>query len=531
MDTLIINGEIIDGTGSKGFYADILIRNDKISKIGIDLLETIDKNNINIIDAKGLVVAPGFIDMHSHSDATILKDRTNEEKLQQGITTEVNGNCGFGLYPITKNEDDLGELIKDLVSVEFFIEKEDLKWNDFESFSRHYVEGFGTNQVPLVAHGAIRNLILGVGDKPITESYLINSKIELEKELNAGCWGMSTGLAYTPGCFSTYDELKNYCLKLKEKNKLFISHMRNEDDGVLDSIDEIISLASETGCRAHISHLKAIGVNNHYKNDIAIDKISKARERGVQITADIYPYNASCTMLSVLLPNELKKISVNEMCEKLRDLEFCKSIREKVAYNLEKRGGGNKVIINYHSYNYKTPIVGKSIKEIAEIFNLDEIDTIFKLISDCENTVTAIYYSISDEGIIKLMNEEFIVFGTDGTVNFNNKEASHPRTYGSFPKILSKYVRDLGVISLESAIQKMTYNTANIVGLENRGAIKEGYFADIVIFDKDKIKDNSTFENAHQFATGINYVLVNGKISYRDGEVSKELNGKILKSI
>lgn len=529
MSILIKNGEIVDGTGAKGYVADILIEKDKIVKIA----EDINVSNVEVIDAKGLVVSPGFIDMHSHSDATILIDPTNEEKLQQGITTEVNGNCGFGLFPVTKNEEDLVEVISDLDSVEFFIKREDVKWDSFESYCKYYNRNFGTNQVPLVAHGMLRSTVLGTGDKEITDDYLQDSAKLLGDEINSGAWGMSTGLAYAPGCFASFDELKSYCMELKNYNKIFASHIRDEGDYLIESVDEIINLAATTGCKAHISHLKVMGVINYPKLDIVIDKLQEARRHGVNITADIYPYMASCTMLSVLLPKEVRKKSTEDLVTNLKDEKFLEKIKEEVLHNLDNRGGSEKIRINYlrHIYKeYDVKIVGKTLKEISEIFELGILETIYKLIIDSRNIITAVYYSVCGDGIIKLMNQDFVVFGTDGVVNFNDKSVSHPRTYGAFPKVIATYVREMNAISLEKAIKKMTLDTAKIIGLEKRGVIKEGFYADIVIFDKNKIKDNGNFIYSYKYATGIDYVIVNGNISFKDHAIQKKLSGRILKS-
>ncbi len=298
MELLIKNGEIVDGTGKESFVGDILIKDGVITKVSNN--ENIDNEDENIrttiIDAKGLVVAPGFIDMHSHSDATFTCELLNEEKLQQGVTTQVNGNCGFGLFPMSEDKNHIKEVVQDLSSVEFYIKESQIKWRNFEEFTEHFNIDFGTNHLPLVPHSLIRTNILGYGNSTCTEVHLEAMKSLLAQQLDLGAWGMSTGLAYAPGCICETSELLELCKVLKEKDKIYFTHMRDEGDNVIDSVKEVIKLAKESGCKAHISHLKAIGVKNHYKIDEIIALINNARNEGVRLTADIYPYSASSTI-------------------------------------------------------------------------------------------------------------------------------------------------------------------------------------------------------------------------------------------
>ncbi len=530
MELLIKNGEIIDGTGKTGYISDLLISDGVIKQIdkSIKLSTTLDKL-VKIIDASGLIVAPGFIDMHAHSDATFTCEITNEEKLQQGVTTQVNGNCGFGLFPMSNNSELISEVVEDLKSVEFYLNEKDIKWGNFEEFTSHFNINFGTNHVPLVPHSLIRTSVKGYGDKEVTEIELEAMKKILEEQLSQGAWGMSTGLAYAPGCFSKTSELIYLCKVLKQMDKVYFTHMRDEGDLVIDSVLEVIEIAEKSGCKAHISHLKAMGVKNHSKTDEIIHNIKLARSRGVNITADIYPYEASSTMLSILLPKETRINSIDKLLENLKEDNFKNKIRKVVEYNLENRGGSEKIIINFvgnSEYNY---IIGKTLKEIAEALGLDEIETVFKLIVENKNIVNGIFFAISESGIEKFLKEDFISIGSDGMLNVENKKASHPRTYGTFPKIYSKYVREKEVITFEKAVHKMTKLPATILGLQNRGELVVGNIGDVTIFDKNKIKDNSTFENSFSYPSGINYVIVGGTIALENGKISSELSGKILK--
>ncbi len=531
MKLLIKNGEIIDGTGLKGKVGDILINNGIITELAEEILVTND-DNLKIIDATGLVVTPGFIDMHSHSDATFTCEVSNEEKLQQGVTTQVNGNCGFGLFPMVDSEGYKKEVVKDLSSVEFYIKEEEIKWGNFKEFFTYFNntlnKGFGTNHLPLVPHSLIRSNVLGFGDKKVEKLHITQMQELLREQLNLGARGMSTGLAYAPGCFTSMEELLALCEVLKEQDKIYFSHIRDEGDMIIESVKEVIEIAEKSGCKVHISHLKAIGVKNHYKTAEIIQLISNARSQGLKITADIYPYEASSTMLSVLLPKKSRSENIDTLIENLNDKKYCLDIKDEVEYNLTNRGGSEKIMINYlgnREYNY---LIGKSLKDISVIFNLGEFETILKLIIDNNNIVNGIFYAISEDGIEELLKQEFITIGSDGMLNLENKNASHPRTFGTFPKIYRKYVSELKILSLEEAVYKMTKLPANIMNLKNRGEIKIGNIADITIFDKDKIRDNSTFQNSFVYPTGINYVIVNGEIIVENSKFLSNLKGRIL---
>lgn len=531
MDILIKNGTIIDNISEIAYKSDLYISDGIIKQIASIIQLEID-NNVKIIDATGLIVTTGFIDMHSHSDATLMIDQVYEEKLQQGITTEVNGNCGFGLFPMTKDRTLVREIVKDLTSVEFYIKESDIKWGNFKDFknyiSKENKDVYGTNQAPLVPHGVLRAFVVGVGDKKVDAEVIEQMQKVLEVELLEGTWGMSTGLAYAPGCFSENKELLALCEILYKHNKVLVSHMRDEADNIIESVKEIIGLSKVTGCKVHISHLKSIGIKNWHKNSEIIKIINKANKDGARVTADIYPYEASSTMLSIVLPKAARKETIENLLIKLCDESYKNKIKDEVMYNLENRGGSDKIVINYASYKYDVNILGKSISEIGDIFNLDEFETIIKLIVDNKNIINAIYYVISEEGIINFLKQDFTVIGSDGMINIENKNSCHPRTFGTFPRVIAKYVKEKNVISLEKAIRKMSRNTAEILGIEKRGIIKVGNYADLIIFDYEEIKDNSTFKEAFKYPSGIKYVIVNGNVTLDNSKYMNTLSGRLL---
>ncbi len=530
MKLLIKNGEIVDGTGIKPFISDILVSDGIIVEIAENITIANENVEYRIIDAKGLVVAPGFIDMHSHSDATFTCETRNEEKLQQGVTTQVNGNCGFGLFPMVDSIDFKEEVVKDLSSVEFYIKSEDIKWVNFKEFAKHFEENtFGTNHLSLVPHSLIRTSVVGFGDKKVEKFQIKKMQDLLREQLDFGAWGMSTGLAYAPGCFSTKEELLALCEILKEKDKIYFSHIRDEGDGIIESVNEVIELAEETGVKVHISHLKTIGVKNHYKTSGVIELINSARCRGLRVTADLYPYEASSTMLSILLPKEASVGSIDKLIQKLSDSNYKTIIQSEVEYNLNNRGGSEKIIINFVNNEKFNFIVGKTLKEISNIYGMSDFETIVKLIVENNNIVNGIFFAISKDGIEELLSEDFTSVGSDGMINLEQPNTSHPRTYGTFPRVFAEYVRNKGTISLENAVYKLTKLPAKIMNLHSRGELKVGNVGDITIFDKDTIKDTSTFEKAFSYPVGISYVIVNGEVIIENSKFIGNLQGKILK--
>lgn len=524
---LFKNAFIIDGSGKPGENGSVLIEGDRIKAVeyGCSAMDADE-----IVDVEGLVVAPGFIDIHSHGDAMMFIDRASEIKLKQGVTSEVVGNCGFSPFPVSEDPEKR-QLFSELMnSLDFHFPPDGLGWTDFTSYAAFVgEEGFGTNLLPLVAHGALRVTSMGSSQRKPTEAEM-NKMVELLKEsLEQGAWGFSTGLAYAPGSFAESEEIEKLCQEIKRQNSFYTSHIRNENDDVLISIDEVIEMGRKTGCKVNISHLKAMGVRNWHQTDVILKKIYDARAEGVDVSADQYPYPASSTILGILVPKWANDGGAVKMCERLESPELRESILVEIEKNMETRGGPERILITTSEVSYDPPIGGKSIAEIAGQFQLSPIETVAKLIVDNVNAVMAIYLSLADEDVEEILKDPTIMVGSDGMVNVEYPEFSHPRTFGTFPRVLGLYVREKKSLSLETAIMKMTSLPAERIGLADRGLLKPGYIADITIFDPKVIIDKGTYVKANQSPEGIIHVMINGNWAIRDEKMTGEKLGKILK--
>lgn len=530
MKTLLIkNAFLVDGSGNPGKRGSLLIKGERIERVHTEEAVTDGKVD-EVIDAKGWVVSPGFIDIHSHQDAMIFVDPLSEAKLRQGVTTEVTGNCGFGPFPAPKDKEKL-KIFTDLMkSLDFKFPETGIFWTDFDSFMGAVEEQeFGTNLLPLVAHGALRVNVMGGDQKKPTEAEMSEMVVLLKNTLDQGAWGMSSGLAYAPGSFAEPEEIVELCREIKRQKSYYVSHIRNEGDQVLGSIDETIEVGRKTGCRVNISHLKAMGVANWHQADILLGKINDAKKEGIDVSADQYPYPASSTILGVLVPKWANDGGTIEMCERLQNREENPTLLGEIEANMMSRGGPDRIIITRCATVYDPPVGGKTISEIAKEFNLSAIDTIAKLIIESSNAVMAIYLSIADEDVEEILKDKDIMVGSDGLVNMEYPQYSHPRAFGTFPRVLGKYVRENKALSLESAIRKMTSLPAERIGLTDRGLLKPGYIADITIFDPTTIIDKGTYTHANQHPVGIHYVMMNGEWIIKEGELTGKKCGKILR--
>ncbi len=523
---LLKNLVLIDGTGEERREGTILIKDEVIERIEEkDFIMEVDE----VIDLGGLVVAPGFIDIHSHADAYLFVNPLAEAKLRQGVTSEVSGNCGFGAFPVPTNPEKLKLFTELMTSLDFQFPEKGITWNDLSSFrERLKNEQLGTNILPLVAHGALRVSVMGSKQEKPTDQEMKEMISLLKENLEQGAWGFSTGLAYAPGSFAEFEEILELAKEVKRQDSFYTSHIRNEGDDVLQAIDEIIEIGRLSHCRINISHLKAMGVKNWYQADKLLNKIKDAKAEGIEVSADQYPYPASSTILGILVPKWANDGGAAKMCQRLQSEELRCSILAEIEANMEARGGADRIIIANCAKKYPIPIEGRTIREIANQFGLSPVETIAKLIIDNTNAVMAIYLSIADEDVEKILKDETIMVGSDGMINIVNPQYSHPRAFGTFPRILGHYVREKKTLSLERAIKKMTSLPAEKIGLKNRGLIKEGFIADLVIFDSETIIDKSTYINASQYPVGIESVMMSGKWIIKNGKLTGIKVGEIL---
>ncbi len=526
-DILIKNGSIIDGTGKKEFKSSLGIIEGRIAAIG----NLSDSEAELIIDAKGLKVVPGFIDIHSHTDSDLIINPKAESKIRQGVTTEITGQDGFSWGPLGGPELD--------IALKNFKEEygEELSWRTLEGFLDYFSSRkFSVNMATLVGLGTVREFVVGLDDRPATSDELKRMQDEVKKAIRGGAIGVSTGLEYTPGSFASTEELIELCKAVPEKFRIYSTHMRNEDNAVLEAIDEAIRIAKESGSRLLISHLKVSGKSNWHKADEALAKMDKAIQEGLEVHADRYTYVAYHTNLSNLFPLWARDGGTEKFLERLKDKSDLKKMKdyteEKVA-NLD--GDWNGVLISSIFKNeLKEKYQGKTIKKISEEEGKDGFDAAVEILLGSENQVMMMGFGMEESSTEKILAHPRVMISSDAGSHAPyppmNKSIAHPRAYGTFPRAIAKYVRERKICSLEEMIKKMTSMPADKVRFEDRGRLMEGKAADVVLFDYEKIQDKAEFTNSHQYPEGIPYVIINGKVVISNGEHTGAMPGKVLRS-
>ena len=527
---IIKNGKIIDGTGNPWYKADIGIINGRITKIGF-IKEEGEKN----IDASGLIVSPGFIDIHNHSDLSILAVPNCESNIKQGITTALVGNCGISMAPLNlKKVKLLQEYLAPLL-----ISKFDFKW-DWETLVEYQEkikeQGTSVNLAFLVGQGNIRLAVKGFTSGKSSEAEMKQMKEILAESLENGAFGMSSGLIYPPGCYSDIEELIELGKVLKRYNRIYASHIRDEGTGLIKSIKEAIKIGEVNDIPVEISHFKAKGEENWGKVNHGFKLMEEARERGVEVNCDVYPYNATSTTITSILPIWTFENGVEGMLKALSNKENREKIKQdfimgRVKGNNLDEDGFDKIVIADSPLNKEYE--GKSLKEIIRLKSRasDPYNALFDLILEIKGQGSVIKFVLSDEDIKKVISHPLSMIGSDSSgICLEIGGKPHPRAYGTFPRVIDKYVFKENILRLEDAIRKMTSLPASKIRLPYRGLIKEGFWADIVIFDSYKIKDRATFTNPHQYPDGIEYVLVNGEVSLEKGQLTDKKYGEILHS-
>jgi N-acyl-D-amino-acid deacylase len=526
LDILIKNGSVIDGTGKKEFIADVGIKDGRIVLIG----KATDVSAKTVIDAKGLKVVPGFIDIHSHTDADLIINPRAESKIRQGVTTEITGQDGFSWGPLGGPEIELTR--------KNFLDQygEELKWNTIGDFLNDFSQRkFSVNIATMVGLGTIREFIVGLDDRPANPDELKRMQLEVIKAIEEGAIGISTGLEYTPGSFASTEELIELCKVAPEKFRLYATHMRNEDNYVLEAIDEAIEIAKRSNSRLQISHLKVSGKSNWNKVDAVIEKIEKAVKDGLEVHADRYTYVAYHTNLSSLFPLWSRDGGTEKFLERLKDRNLQNQIREYVEKKVSNLDGDwNGVLISSIGKEEFKHYQGKTIQQLSEEFGMNGYETSVKILLDAENQVMMMGFGMEEKSTEKILAHPLVMISSDAGSHAPyppmNREIAHPRAYGTFPRAIAKYVRERKICSLEEMIKKMTSMPADKLGFNDRGRIAEDKFADIVIFDYEKIQDRATFTEPHQYPDGIPYVIVNGEVVISNYDHTGAMPGKVLRS-
>ncbi|MDP2276760.1 MAG: D-aminoacylase, partial [Nitrospirota bacterium] len=492
------------------------------------------QNSKKVIDAKGLAVSPGFIDTHAHSEFTLLADPRAEGKISQGITTEINGNCGLSAAPLygkalEHREKDIAELgIKE-------------RWSTFEEYFR-ILEGrdIALNFVTLAGHGNIRASVIGYKDKEPTASELKKMRALLQKTIDAGAIGLSTGLIYPPGIYSDTEELIELCKVLSQKPRtsisklIYTSHMRSEGKGLIESIKEVIRIGKEADVRVHISHIKTSGKENWDKIDEAISLINSARKRGIKVTCDRYPYTASSTDLDTILPSWTYEGGSEEELRRLKSSQVLEKIKKEILHGHPDNDYWTKVSVSSVSSQKNKWMEGRTLTFISGRINNSPVDALFKILIEEKLRAGAIFSSMSEDNLERFLSLPYAMIGSDSSARSRTgltcKGKPHPRGFGSFPRFLGKYVRDGKLMSMSEAVHKITMFPARTFGINGRGVLKKGAFADIVVFDPERIIDKATFDKPFLKPEGIYYVIVNGLPEVAKGEITGATAGKILRN-
>jgi N-acyl-D-amino-acid deacylase len=523
-DVIIKNGWIVDGFGTSGIKKDIGIIGDTISVI--DNLG--DKTADMIIDAKDLVVAPGFIDIHTHTDTKLLVDFRGVSKVTQGITTEVSGNCGSSPFP--KNENDLKEMDKNL-NERYGIK---VNWNDLNGYLKVLEEsGISINYATFTGQGTLRSYAVGKNDVPPTPEQMVKMKAALEKSMKEGSYGLSSGLEYAPGSYADTQELIELCKVASANGGIYNTHMRNEDDRVVEAIEEAIQISREAQISVELAHLKACNKSNWHKVDQMLELIDKANGQGLQVKADRYPYVAYGTGLSTFLPLWSRQGETDDVLVRLNDKSQIEKIKTYAISRGTRIGGWDRVMISYCKSDENKMWEGKTIQECAKESGTSEFTFIRELLIEERLSAGIVGFAMNEENLKKVLSHPLVMIGSDGsTAATDGKLATgkpHPRYYGTFPRVLGKYCREEKYFDLPTAVKKMTTMPAEKLGLKRRGSIVKGNFADITIFDPNTVIDKATFTEPHQTAEGIEYVLVNGKVIINKGKHTGDKSGRVLR--
>ena len=516
-DYIFKNGKILDGTGNPWYYADVGVKGDTIVKIGKNLTDG------DIIDVRGHVVSPGFIDIHSHSDMPILIDPMAQSKIRQGVTTEVVGQCGNSAAPMYESY----RKYRDTYNRNTVPDDFEFDWTTMKSYmDRVERQGSAVNIAPVVGHGTVRANVLGYENREPTPDELEAMKGYVRDAMEDGAWGMSTGLIYPPSVYGKQSEITELAKVVAEYYGVYFSHIRGEGDTLLDAVTEACEIGKDSGTPVQIAHFKASGVQNWGRTKESLALVEKYRAMGVDVTFDQYPYIASSTGLTALLPHWVHEGGATKMLEALMDPKKKAKIKSELRMNY----GWDKVQVT--SAKHHPQYNGKNLKEIAEMMKLEPFEAYIKLLI-LENTqVPSVMFGMHEDDVRRVMQSPYGMVGSDGSAiapkGIWENTVPHPRLYGTFPRVLGYYVRE-GVIPLQEAVRKMTGAPAQKMGFKNRGFIREGYKADITVFGPDTIRDVGTFTDPQRYPEGIPYVMVNGEIVVDKGEHTGALPGKALR--
>jgi len=527
-DVLITNATIYDGSGDPPITGSVAINADTIAAIG-----DVKGKGVQTIDAQGMAVTPGFINMLSWATESLIEDSRGMSDIKQGVTLEVMGE-GWSMGPLN---DEMKKLSKERQGDI----KYDIEWTTLGEYLQYLQEkGVSPNVASFLGATTLRIHEIGYDDRPPTEEELENMKALTRQAMEEGALGIGSSLIYAPAFYADTPELIELCKVASEYDGMYITHMRSEGNKLLEAVDEVIDIASKSGIDAEIYHLKAGGQNNWPKMDLVIEKIDSARKAGLNITTDMYNYIAGATGLDASMPPWVQEGGYDEWAMRLKDPVIRKRVKAEMKTDAQdwenlyySAGSAENLILAGFKNDTLKKYTGKTLAEMAEIRGKDPEETAMDLVIQDGSRVGTVYFLMSEDNVKKQMKLPYMSFGSDAgapaTEGVFMKSSTHPRAYGNFARLLGKYVRDEKVIPMEEAIYKLTKLSADKLKIRNRGLLAPGYYADVVLFDPSSIKDNATFEQPHQYAEGVKHVWVNGVQVLMDGEHTGATPGRFVK--
>jgi len=528
-DVLVRGGTLYDGTGSPGRRADLGMRGDTIAAVG-DLSSASART---VVDARGLAVAPGFINMLSWSTESLIVDGRSQGEIRQGVTTEIFGE-GNSMGPLTdemkrRMKEEQGDL------------KYDVKWTTLAEYLAYLEKkGVAPNVASYIGAATVREHVIGLDDRPPTPTEMERMRALVRQEMEAGALGIGSSLIYAPGTYAKTEELVELCKAAAPYRGKYISHLRSEGDRLLEAIDELVRIAREAGVPAEIYHMKAAGESNWGKEDQAIARIEKARSEGLKVTADMYTYPAGATGFDACLPPWARDGGYDALFRRIQDPET----RPRIIADMRRpaegwenlcraAGSPDRLLMVEFKTDALKPLTGKTLAEAAKMRGTDPETTILDLVLQDRTRIGVVFFLMSEDNVRKQVRLPWVSFGSDAASMSPEdpftRSSTHPRAYGTFARLLGKYVRDEKLVSLEDAVRRLSALPAENLGLDRRGRLAPGMFADVVVFDPATIADRATFEKPHQYAVGMRHVFVNGVQVLKDGEHTGATPGRALK--
>jgi len=527
-DILIKNGQIVDGSGTLSYIGDVGINADTIAAVG----DLGDATGTQEIDATGLAVAPGFINMLSWATESLIEDGRSMADIKQGVTLEVFGE-GWSMGPL--NESMKKQEQESQGDIQY-----DIEWNSLNEYLEYLTtKGVSPNVASFVGATTLRINMVGYEDRAPTPQEMDSMKLMVKQAMEEGALGVGSSLIYAPAFYSSTDELIELCKVAAEYDGMYISHMRSEGSRLLESLDELVQIADEAGIRAEIYHLKQSGKENWDKFDDVVAKVDSANAAGLHITADMYNYVAGATGLDASMPPWVQEGGYDKWAERLQDPKIRKRVKEEMTTPtdeweslMQAAGDPSKILLVGFKNDTLKHYTGKTLKEVTEIRGTSPEETAMDLVVQDGSRVGTIYFLMSEENVKKQIALPWMSFGSDAgspaTEGVFLKSSTHPRTYGNFARLLGKYVRDEKVISLEEAVHKLSQLPATNLKIQKRGSLTEGNYADVVLFDPETINDKASFEDPHQYSEGMQHVFVNGTQVLKDGEHTGKTPGQVV---